>query len=64
MLAVLGGILGAVIAQYGTGLLAAYGPEDVRLLADTRLNLPVFLFAMAASLVTGILCGVFPAWQA
>ena len=54
LLAILGGALGAVIAKYGAGLLAAYGPDDVRLLADTRLNLPVFLFAMAASLVTGI----------
>jgi putative ABC transport system permease protein len=64
LLAVLGGILGAGVAAYGAGLLAAYGPDDVRLLADTRLNLKVFLFAMAASLVTGIVCGVFPAWQA
>ena len=64
VLAILGGALGAVIAKYGAGLLAAYGPDDVRLLADTRLNLPVFLFAIAASLVTGIVCGVFPAWQA
>ena len=63
VLAILGGTLGAVIAQYGAGLLAAHGPNDVRLLADTRLNLPVFLFAIAASLVTGIICGVFPAWQ-
>ncbi len=64
LLSILGGTLGAIIAGYGVGLLAAYGPDDVRLLADTRLNLPVFLFAIAASLFTGILCGVFPAWQA
>jgi len=63
VLAILGGTLGAVIAQYGTGLLAAHGPDDVRLLADTQLNLPVFLFATTVSLVTGIICGVFPAWQ-
>jgi len=64
LLAILGGALGAVIAKYGAGLLAAHGPDDVRLLADTRLHLPVFLFALAASLATGIVCGVFPAWQA
>ncbi|HEU0007840.1 MAG TPA: ABC transporter permease, partial [Terriglobia bacterium] len=64
VLAILGGALGAVIAQHGTRLLASYGPDDVRLLADPRLNLPVFLFATAMSLVTGIVCGVFPAWQA
>jgi putative ABC transport system permease protein len=64
LLAILGGGLGAVIAQVGAGVLAAYGPEDVRLLADTGFNLSVLLFAIAASLMTGILCGVYPAWQA
>jgi len=64
LIAILGGTLGAVIAAYGGRLLAAYGPDDVRLLADAGLTLPVFLFAMAASLVTGTLCGAVPAWQA
>jgi putative ABC transport system permease protein len=64
LLAILGGAIGAVLAQCGAGLLAAYGPDDVRLLADTRLNLAVLLFALTASLMTGIACGVFPAWQA
>jgi putative ABC transport system permease protein len=64
VVAILGGGIGALIAAYGTGLLSAYGPDDVRLLADTHLNLPVFLFAMSVSLVTGIVCGVVPAWQA
>jgi hypothetical protein len=63
LLALFGGAVGAIIAGYGAGFLAAYGPDDVRLLADTRLSLPVFLFAMAASLVTGIACGAFPVWQ-
>jgi putative ABC transport system permease protein len=63
LVAIMGGGLGALIAAYGAGLLAAYGPDDVRLLADGRLNLPVLLFAMAASLVTGIVCGAIPAWQ-
>jgi len=61
--AILGGGLGAVIAGYGIRVLAAHGPDDVRLLADPHLNLPVFLFATMTSLGTGIVCGVFPAWQ-
>jgi len=63
VLALFGGILGAGIAGYGAGLLAAYGPDEVRLLAATRLTLPAFLFAMAASLVTAIACAVVQAWQ-
>src|SRR5258708_482818 len=64
VVAILGGSIGALIAAYGASLLAAFGPDDVRLLADTHLNLPVYVFAMSVSLVTGILCGVVPAWQA
>ncbi len=64
LLALLGGAAGVVVAGYGSGLLAAYGPEDVRLLAGTRLTAPVLLFALAVSLVTGIACGLLPARQA
>jgi len=63
LIAMLGGILGAGLAGSGASLLAAYGPDEVRLLSDSRLNLTVFVFAMAASAVTGILCGVIPALQ-
>src|SRR5207302_4029856 len=34
--AALGGSIGALIAAYGASLLAAFGPDDVRLLADTH----------------------------
>ncbi len=64
LLALLGGAAGVVVAGYGSGLLAAYGPDDVRLLAGTRLTAPVLLFALAVSLVTGIVCGLLPARQA
>jgi putative ABC transport system permease protein len=64
LLAMFGGALGAVVAKYGAGLLAALGPADVRLLAGPGLNLPVLLFAIGASLATGIACGLIPAWQA
>jgi len=64
LIAALGGVIGAILAKSGAGVLAFYGPADVRLLADTRLNVPLLLFAMTASLMTGIVCGIFPAWQA
>ncbi len=63
VLALLGGLLGAAIAGYGAGLLAANGPDELRLFAGTRLTLPAFLFAMAASLATGFACAAIPAWQ-
>ncbi len=64
LLAVCGGALGAFLAGSGAGILASYGPADMVLLPAARFNLPVFLFALALSLATGILCGVFPAWHA
>ena len=40
--------------QYGASVVASYGPDDVRLLADTRLNVPFLLFSMSVTLATGI----------
>jgi putative ABC transport system permease protein len=64
LIAILGGALGAIIAGYGTTILATYGPADVRNLADTHLNLAVALFTAVTSLATAAICGLFPAWQA
>lgn len=60
----LGGAIGATLAVFGVRVLAANGPEDVRLLATTQLNLPMLIFAMAVSLVTALACGLYPAWRA
>jgi putative ABC transport system permease protein len=64
LLAIVGGSVGAVIAWSGGVLLATYGPDDTRLLVDSRLYLPVLVFAAVASILTGLACGLFPAWQA
>jgi putative ABC transport system permease protein len=64
LLALVGGAAGAAIAYGGVRVLAAYGPGDVALLHQTRLNWPVLWFAVVTSIVTGFICGVFPAWQA
>jgi len=63
LIALAGGAAGAVIARYGAAALASYGPADVKLLADSYLNLQVFAFATVASLVTGCICGIVPAWH-
>lgn len=64
LLAILGGAVGALLARYGASVLASYGPDDVRLLADTHLNVPFLLFSMSVTLATGVTCGIVPAWQA
>ena len=64
LLAVFGGAIGALFATYGASAIAFYGPDDVRLLADTHVNAPFLLFSIAVTLATGIACGIVPAWTA
>jgi putative ABC transport system permease protein len=63
LLAILGGAIGALFAKYGASMVASYGPDEVRLLADTHLNVPFLLFSMSVTLATGVACGIVPAWQ-
>ncbi len=63
LIAVLGGAAGAAPAKYGAKLLTLYGPEDIRPLCDSQLNLPVLLFALAVSLAIGLVCGAIPSWR-
>lgn len=64
VLVLIGGAIGVALATYGVRGVAFYGPEDVRLMTSAHLNLPMLIFAIAASLVTALACGLYPAWQA
>jgi predicted permease len=64
LLALLGGLVGAGLAAYGVKALVLFGPADLRLLEQAHLNVPLLLSALAVSLLTGITCGVAPAWRA
>jgi putative ABC transport system permease protein len=55
-----GGLVGAVVAQYVTRALIAYGPGELAAVAGSRPTIPVFLFALAASVATGLVCGLWP----
>src|SRR2546430_548757 len=60
LLALLGGVLGLVFARWGTDLLAGYLPQHGRafdLMPDGR----VLLFALTASVLTGVMFGLVPA---
>lgn len=59
VLAVLGGVAALWIAHAAVGLLAAYKQT-----ADARLELPVYLFLFGSSMLTGAVCGLYPAWLA
>ena len=64
MLALAGGVVGLAIAWWGTQALVAAQPADIPRLDEIGLDGTVVLFAIVASLLTGIAFGVFPALQA
>jgi predicted permease len=64
LLAVAGGALGLAAAKAGVGLLRALAPASVPRVDDVTVDLTVLLFAIAVTLVTGVLFGVGPAFRA
>ena len=65
LLASAGGIAGLAIASATLKLLtAAWGSDAHDSFATTGLDWPVLLFAVALSMLTGLLFGLYPAWDA
>jgi predicted permease len=64
LLAMLGGGLGLLIASWMMELLGRFRPANVSVQANGVMDLRVLLFALAASIVTGILFGLAPALRA
>jgi len=63
LLGMMGGLLGLGLARGAITLLARWGPASVPRLASARLDPRALLFAVAVSVLTGILFGIAPAWQ-
>ena len=61
LLALIGGLLGLIVAILGLRLLLAKFPEIVPRSQNVHLNIPVLLFAFCISLVVGFLFGLAPA---
>lgn len=64
MLSAVGGILGLLLAWWGTRALIAIGPPSLTSLRDVGVNLPVLGFTLAIALLTGIVFGLVPALDA
>ena len=64
MIAILGGMLGLVVAQAGAHLFSQMRiPTDVPVVMDVRLDRQVLLFTLAVSVVSVVLFGLAPALQ-
>ena len=61
VLAALGGAVGALLATWGTTLMAVNGPPTIPRLAGIAVNTPVLLYAVAISVLTGVVFGMAPA---
>jgi putative ABC transport system permease protein len=64
LLALTGGALGVVLAKFGVRAIVAMRPAGVPRLTEIGINLPILVFALVTSIVTGLVFGVLPAWQA
>jgi putative ABC transport system permease protein len=63
-LAVIGGALGVLLAYTGVNAFEALNPGGIPRVDDVAVNWRVMGFALAVSLVTGVLFGVVPAFKA
>jgi putative ABC transport system permease protein len=64
ILAVLGGSLGLLLAWEGTALLVALSPPELLGPATVKMNAAVLLFTLGVSVLTGIVFGLLPAFEA
>jgi putative ABC transport system permease protein len=64
LLACLGGAIGLILAWWGVDLLVSFKPENLPRLEAIKVDGGVLLFALAVSLITGIVFGLAPAWAA
>jgi hypothetical protein len=64
LLAAIGGGFGVLIGYWGLGILLRFIPPNVPRLQDVSLDARVFIFTALISILTGVLFGLVPAWQA
>src|SRR5260221_14668323 len=64
LLALIGGALGMVVAELGVRALVSLSPPGLPRLAALAVNGAVFLFALGATTLTGLVVGLVPALPA
>jgi putative ABC transport system permease protein len=64
LLAGVGGLFGLLLAQWGTEALIKTVPQNIPRISNIQLDASVLIFTLMVSLVTGVVFGLVPAWQA
>jgi putative ABC transport system permease protein len=63
LLAVIGGMLGVLVAIAGVDILLALAPSALPRSGAIGVDLPVLAFTGGITILAGLLCGAAPAWQ-
>jgi putative ABC transport system permease protein len=63
LLALVGGVVGALIAVWAIDLIVKFGPENASRLGEARLDLRALGFTLLITVLTGLLFGLAPALQ-
>jgi putative ABC transport system permease protein len=64
LLAVLGGLAGTVVAEYALSVVLPIGGKSIPRLAQASVDGRVFVFSLILVVLTSIIFGLAPAWQA
>jgi putative ABC transport system permease protein len=64
LVALLGGTAGLLLAWFGVDALVSLSPPDLMNLQGVKISVPVLLFTFGVSLMTGIVFGLAPAFEA
>ncbi|HXU07492.1 MAG TPA: ABC transporter permease, partial [Blastocatellia bacterium] len=64
LLACAGGFAGLLVAMFGSSALLELAPSDLPRVHEARVDGRVLVFTIAASLLTGVLCGLIPSLAA
>ena len=64
LIALLGGLIGMLLAQWGTKVLLALAPSNLPRLSGVQLDLRILLLSVGVSLVCGVIFGLVPALTA
>ena len=64
LLSMIGGILGLMLAYWGTNILISFSPEYTPRLSEITVDWRVLVVTLAVSLLTGVLFGLVPAVKA
>ncbi|HET6976213.1 MAG TPA: ABC transporter permease [Pyrinomonadaceae bacterium] len=63
ILSLVGGVAGVTLASWTTGFLIAIAPGDLPRLESAYVDRRVLLFALAVSVICGLVLGLIPAWR-